>query len=233
MMKFHPAILLLMISLVLAACSNDPSAPQGRLSTQQLYCNYTISAEEGKPNVTCKFEFSTDKQSIRTLLLDSGSRVELDGKEVPADSSRYNGAYYEQSLPMQDFTGKHQVRLIGSDGEVFEEDFEFLPFQLAQNLDSIIQRKPFDLVLENSPADDQELQLILVDTSFNSPDVNEPVWPQDGRIRVTEDMLRRLANGPIILEIHMEKASPLKHPTEAGGRLTIYYSLKREFELVN
>lgn len=230
-MKFHPAILLFIIFL--AACNNEPSDPKLRPSTQQIYCNYSISAEEGRPYVTCKFEFSQSKQSIRTLLLDSGAKVELDGEEILPDSSRYSGAYYEKSLPLEEFTGKHQVRFTGSDGEVFVEDFGFQPFHLAQNLDSLVRRKPFDLVLNQPPPDEQELQLILVDTSFNSPDVNEPVWAKDGRIRVTEDMLRRLANGPIILELHMEKASPLKQPTKAGGRLTIYYSLKREFELVN
>ena len=103
---------------------------------------------------------------------------------------------------------------------------------LGEELPRQISRKPFKIRINNPDTAIKQLQLVMVDTSFNSKDVNDDVAILNDEITISENMLNRLVNGPIILEIHSEKIHQLAKKTRKGGKVAMSYSLSREFELV-
>ena len=154
-------------------------------------------------------------------------------KKLNPDSSKYSGVYYESSKSRVSFFGEHSISFRGSDGVEMKEPFWFLPFKLGEELPKQISRQPFTIRIDNPDTSIKMLQLVMVDTSFKSKDVNDEVAIINGGITITEDMWGHLVNGPIIFELHSEKIRPLKEKTRKGGRISIYYSLNREFELTD
>lgn len=231
-MRFYPFIITLIISVTMSACEEMEPGAKKITGTQDLYFNYSISAEEGNEIVTCKFEFRPGRRGDKTIYLGPTAKVELDGEPLQADSSKFEGVFYETSRLFQDFIGSHTIRFTSADGLKLSEEFEFIPFTLSDSLSATIRRQPFSIQLKDVPQN-EKLQLIMVDTSFRSPDVNEEIVVKDGTVEVTAEMLRRVANGPVFMELHLEKTKPLKQRTREGGHLTFYYALKREFELTN
>jgi hypothetical protein len=220
----------LFILLILASCDNVDQEPTPVLDADHLYFDYNISATEEKENVALRLEFKHNSRS-RGLLLEDSAKVELDGENIAADSSKYYGVFYETSKPRASFTGQHLIEFTGVDGKVVRQPFWFLPLSLREELPPQISRKPFKIKVNNPDTSLKQVQLVMVDTSFNSKDVNDDVPVSNGEITISGNMLNRLVNGPIILEIHSEKILPLAQKTRKGGRVAIYYSLNREFEL--
>src|SRR5213079_2185685 len=99
------------------------------------------------------------------------------------------------------------------DGKVVRQPFWFLPLSLREELPPQISRKPFKIKVNNPDTSLKQVQLVMVDTSFNSKDVNDDVPVSNGEITISGNMLNRLVNGPIILEIHSEKILPLAQKT--------------------
>jgi len=155
----------------------------------------------------------------------------LDGEKLSPDSTKFYGVFYEISKPRVSFVGEHSVDFTGVDGKVLKQPVWFLPFSLAEELPQHISRNPFKSKVDNPDTSIKKLQLVMVDTSFKSKDVNDDVTITNGEIEVTGNMLSRLVNGPIIFELHSEKMVPLSQKTRKGGRIALYYSLNREFEL--
>jgi hypothetical protein len=223
---FFPAIII----TLLASCNYAEQEPTPVLDAEHLYFDYNISATEEKENVALRLEFKQNSRS-RGLLLEGPAKVELDGENLVPDSSKYYGVFYETSKPRTLFTGQHHIDFTGIDGNVVRQPFWFLPFSLEAELPRKISRKPFKIRVNNPDTSLKQVQLVMVDTSFNSKDVNDDVAISNGEITISGNMLSRLVNGPIILEIHSEKILPLAQKTRKGGRVAIYYSLNREFEL--
>jgi len=53
----------------------------------------------------------------------------------------------------------------------------------------------------------------------------------DGRLVISREDLETIGTGPVQLELIREYERGVKNRTDAGGRLQITYSLKREFFL--
>lgn len=167
-----------------------------------------------------------------TLTLQEPGQVEMDGQTLKADSSNLLGTYYEFSKSLLDFQGKHEIVFTGYDKKQYKEDFEFTPFSLEEELQDTIHRKPFIIKLENFPLQSTPLRLVMIDTAFDTNDVNEIIDVVDGEIKIDSQMLSQLKNGPISLELNLEQEKPLQQ-TKAGGKLSLRYTLKRDFELVD
>ena len=73
----------------------------------------------------------------------------------------------------------------------------------------------------------------MVDTSFATEDVNEEIRVRKGKIDIGAEELVNLAKGPITLEIYKEEEKPLKNVSTEGGRLSIRYSLRRQFTFID
>lgn len=230
-MKLQLSLFLLCIVPGFWAC-NEADTPPSSYDTDQLFFNYSITAEEGKEWVTCKFEYRYGRAKGKAVSPGAGSKVMLDGELLQPDSTKFAGVYFEANRQAAGFEGSHEVVFIAPDGKKLAEQFSFRPLRLSAEPGATVSRKAFQIALQDFP-EGGKLQLIMIDTSFESPDVNEELQVRGGQVTVTEQLLKKVVNGPIILELHQETSRPLGQKTRAGGRFTLYSSLKREFDLTD
>lgn len=227
-MKFSLACsVFLFVILIFAGCKNEDRKQQ---RDNPLYLDYTVTAEEGDAYVTCLLQFKENSLDGNAINVSPG-KVELDGQIIKGDSAGLSGYYYEIQKPVDSFSGKHTIIFTDSNNNQIKDEFEFTPFTLNEELPEKISRKPFILQLKNFPAEPTQLRLLMLDTAFVSKGFNDTISVMNGQIKIGESILNNLKNGPINMELYMEKEVPLHH-TKAGGRLSITYGLKREFELV-
>ncbi len=196
-----------------------------------LYLDYTVTAEESDENVTCVFQFKEGDADGKAVNI-TPAKVELDGQPIESDSAKFSGFYYEVQKPVDSFAGKHTIVYSTGDKD-YKNEFEFFPFTLEEDLSAQIQRKPFSIQLRNFPSNQKSVRLLLLDTAFESTGFNDLVPVIAGKINIAEAVLKTVKNGPINLELYLEQEIPLKQVTQAGGKLSITYGLRREFELVD
>lgn len=217
--------------LFLMACKHHDKNP-GKNDFDHLYFDYTVAAEEGAPYVTCLLQFKENSLQGVSVNVEPG-KVELDGQQLQGDSAGLSGFYYEIQKPMDSFAGKHTIVFTSSNDKQFHQKFEFIPFSLTEELPAKIYRKPFALQLKNFPDTPTPVRLLLLDTAFVSKGFNDTIHVVNGQINIDQSILNNLKKGPIILELYMEQEIPLDEHTKAGGRLSLTYGLKREFELAD
>lgn len=230
-MKFLPAFVTFLFAILSFTACNNKDQIHKKTNNDQLYFDYTITAEEDGDDVTCLLQFKENSLDGNAVNVKPG-KVELDGQIIEGDSAGLSGYYYEVQKPIDSFAGKHTIIFTRSDDEQFKEEFEFTPFTLAKELPEKISRKPFTIQLKNFPVNETTLRLLMLDTAFVSKGFNDTIEVTNGEIKIDQSILNNLKTGPINLELYMEKEIPLKQHTGAGGRLSITYGLKREFELV-
>jgi len=198
------------------------------IDPQTIYHDYRITAEEDRENVTIVLQYR-DGEDGAPIGLDEALGVKLDGADLQPDSTRLSGAYYEAERPLADFSGNHTITLTDARNKVHKAKFRFQPFTLAEEIPERVPKKPFSIRLNNFP--EGEARLVMIDTSFVSPDINEDIVIKNGEISIGNDKLANLAFGPVNMEIHFEETKPLKKISREGGRILISYSLRRQFEL--
>jgi hypothetical protein len=225
---FRVFILIAVFPFILPACTDAEGPPEQKPGAEGLYLDYKIWAEEGLDHVTCIFQFRDGGSEGEALVVENPGKVELDGIPLPSDSTRFTGVYYETHQPFEAFVGDHEVELTTSDGKQFREEFSFLPFRLDQELPPLLPRQPFVIQLQNMPERETRIRVVITDTSFSTPDVNEIVAVIKGQVEIDESMLRNLSNGPLILELYREELRRLKNTPGQGGRISITYGLKRD-----
>jgi hypothetical protein len=96
----------------------------------------------------------------------------------------------------------------------------------------VVVKKPFTVQLTNFPTAATTIRLVMVDTSLDSPDVNEELRVENGEVKIDAAMLANLTKGPTVLQIYREEQRPFENGGTATGRLTTTYGIKREFVLV-
>jgi len=227
-MKWAPLVFLAFGFLT--SC-NEKKPANGMPPTGKTFLYYSLSGEEGMEEMTCKFEFREGSAEGHSITLLPPASLTVDGQPVTGDSTRFSGAYYEKDLPISEVGQPHEVVFTAADGKSYREQLRFQPYGLKEELPASVRRAPFTLEILNPPAEGSKLQLILVDTSFESTDVNEEVFIKNGSVAITDTMLTKLVNGPVVLELHLEETRKLQDAPRAGGRFTIFYAIKREFEL--
>lgn len=229
-MRFLPAIVLL--TTVLGSCQNNSQTEKETgFNPKTIYHDYKISGEEGREEVTILLQHRLGGGDEETVFLDD-SRISLDDMELKPDSAKLAGTYYEIQRPAKEFKGKHTISFTDSRDKEHKAGFSYQPFTLAEEMPEQVNKKPFRLRLKDFPAGSAKLQLVMVDTSFGSKDVNEEVVVHNGELAITEKQLSNLSLGPITLELHYEEELPLDDFSRKGGRILITYSLRRQFEFV-
>ncbi|MFL5809886.1 MAG: hypothetical protein ACJ749_10225 [Flavisolibacter sp.] len=232
-MRSSIVLIISLTTIVITACKNRKNERNRGLDSGLLYLDYRITAEEENETVSCIFKYTYGSRDGRTVLLSEPASVELDGIKVEPDSAGFEGVYYELLRPLADFAGTHHIIFTGSDKKQYKEEFEFLPFSLLEELPDKIARQPFVIKLRNLPEKTIFMNIVMTDTSYESNDVIDIIPVSNGVVPITQEMLARLAPGPINLELSREEIKPLKEKTRTGGRLVIQYGLKREFELID
>lgn len=222
-----------LFSATLAGCNDVEIGRSKDVNPESVYFDYKIAASEENENVSCMFIYKFGGPNGTTLVLDEPSKVEFDGQTITADSARYTGVYYEVVRPVRAFSGKHNIVFTGSDKKQYSQEFEFKPFKLAEALPEKIPRKAFTIRLQDFPARETPLHLVMIDTAFASNDVNETISVINGQVEISQIMLDKLKAGPVTIELNREEEQPLLQKTKEGGKLLLRYGLKREFLLTD
>lgn len=222
----RPKLFQMLIVLALASCT------QKKAGTDAVYADYMINGEEGGATITCLFKFFTNRRDGSTLALEPPAGVWLDGETIAGDSARLSGSFYEMQKPLASFGGTHTIVFKNAEGRAYHESFSFQPFSLATELSGTVPRADIELQLEGLQATDY-IRVLLIDTSFASPDINDVDTVTASRLVIRKEALKNVASGPVTLQLFKEVECPLKQAPAGGGKLAITYSLSREFELVD
>ena len=218
------------LSVILAGCNNEDKSPEGMPSMESVYFDYVIKGEEGGL-ATVKLQFRSRGATGGAMRINHPGGVLLDGQPLPGDSSGMSGVYYDSSCATSDFKGYHMIEVKSAEGKGYREKFDFIPFELADSIPATVKRSEWVVPLKNLPPGTRRMRIVLTDTSFHSSWINQQIPVEDGSFRVTEAMWSRLKSGPVGMELHLESNRKLGNATKAGGRMSITYSLKREFIL--
>jgi hypothetical protein len=232
-LSMRPSCIIISIVLfpfIFMSCNSTEIGNSKDVNTESIFLNYQVSGDEMDSMVTVHLRFCFAGPRGTTLVLNEPSKVELDGKTIPADSSRLGGAYYEMVSPVKEFTGRHTIIFTGFNATQYKEEFDFRPMSLRTKLPDSLQRG--DLVLELDGLEPEDyVRVLMTDTSFRSEEINRLDTVRNGRIIITKKEMEVLVNGPVRLELFKEAEKPLKNPTREGGQLSINYGLKRHFLL--
>lgn len=218
---------LLAIAVIVAGCRDEDTTAVIRPKQDVIYFDYSVNAED-QGLVTCKLQYRYRGPNGQGVVLDTPALVKLDGEVLTPDSAKFGGGYYEVTNAIEDFKGEHTISLVGLDAQLYEERFKFVPFTLKDSIPAQIPKTGFTLSLNDFPAGDLPLQVVITDASLEGNTVNEILTVRDGRVVLTRDILNRLAPGPINIELYWEDQRPLQQTSKRGGRFIFNYSLKRE-----
>lgn len=216
--------------VLLASCTSNEIGNSKDVNPDAVFFDYKIWAEEGKEAVTVNLQYRMGGPNGTTLVLNEPSKVVLDGEKLVLDSAKFSGAYYELQKPIAAFAGKHAIFFTDLNNKEYKEEFEFVPFSISPDVPEVLTRG--NLVFELTGLEPVDyIRVTLTDTSFTSNDINDVDTVRNGRLIISADRLSTLKSGPINLQFYREMEKMVKNGTPEGGRLSVTYGLKREFEL--
>ncbi len=224
-------ILLCIVLIPHYRCLDKDKKERMDISSQAaVYFDYKIWVDEESNAATGVLRFRKNGRAGSTILIENLGKVEFDGQIVHPDSSKMNGIYYEIRIPKENWEQKHSIVYTHPDQRQFKEEFTLPVISLITEIPAIVRRKDLLLKMEGIESG-KVVRVILTDTAFYSRDIDKTDTIRQGRITLSQPDLENLRNGPVYLEIFMEVERPLKETTRAGGRFSLTYGLKREFEL--
>jgi len=216
---------------VVVACDSGPERQEADALKHDIYYEYQIIAGEDS-DVNVLLQYRKGGQNGEVFLLDSPVYVKVDNEVLYADSARLAGVYYETQKPLNEFAGKHSIVIYNGKNIVHSKDFEFSPFFLDTDFSGLVSRG--DWVFQFKGVEENEkLRLVLIDTSFETKDINDEFPILNGQIKIGQEALKNIANGPVTMEIYREKEQRTDNQGRIKGVLSTTYSLKREFELID
>src|SRR5688572_19026780 len=163
MSKKSLLVFVLCVVGLLVACKDDYRENRYKEDPDAVYFDYTINGDEESNHITVKLQFRIGGPDGRTRFIPEGGKVEFDGEEVKADSSKRNGIWYEVIKPLNDFDGTHVIVVTNSD-RVYKEVFDFKAISLKKKVPAVINRG--DLVFELGGLDTVAyIRVLLTDTA--------------------------------------------------------------------
>lgn len=230
-MKLKLVLFCSLLMIFFVSCKSDRNSKQlVGTKSDEIFCDYKISAEEGYDKLTFLARFRYRTKNGDGLKLMAPAKVQLDGEDLPVDSSGMNGYFYEIYKPIDGFNGDHSITFTDFGGQEMKQSFRFEPMVLLSELPQTLKRE--DLVFELGGVDStDDIRVLLTDTSFVGDGINKVGYTENGKLRITAEELSKLASGPVHMELIKESDKPLNNETTAGGRLRISYTLRRSFEL--
>lgn len=214
---------------ILEACVNHDSAFSR--GAGGVYLDYKISAEEGYDQLTVLIRVRAGGPHEDALLLTPPSTLDLDGELFPADSSALLGPFYELNRPMASFAGTHVITYTDSSGKKYTREFNWQPLTLAQELPDSIRRGRFHLQFNGLGKEDY-VRVLMTDTSFLGPGVNELDTVMNGDLPIGPSQLDELGTGPVTVELVRERDEPIRVNGQYLGRLRSFYTIRRSFVLL-
>lgn len=231
LLKTGSAFLSNFILLILFSCNSSDSSKGKSIITDDIYFEYSITAEEGDDNLTIKLQYLDGDEKGKAFTLEEPGKTELDGEILLADSSKLSGTYYEIQKPIETFSGKHHIVFTNSNGKQYEETIDFKPFVLLTQINASVKRD--SLVFDFEGLETVEfVRVVITDTSFYNEGINRLDTVRNGRLIVSGNELENISNGPVQLAFIREFERPIRNGTEAGGKVSITYIIKRNLILI-
>lgn len=229
-MKRAFAIIFFFSVIGIVSCRNKKG--NDVLSPDSIYFDYKISGHEGDDKLTVLLQYKEGDEEGQTVTIDEPGKVMLDGEILTADSAAITGSFYETNKVIDSFAGKHLIVFTNLNKKEYKEEFNFQPVSLVTTIPDTIHRG--ELAFELAGLEPENMvRVVLTDTMWINDGINRIDTVRDGRIIISVEDLKKFSNGPIQLELIREYERPIKSGTKAGGRLSISYSLKREFLLAD
>lgn len=226
-----PFFVFLLSGIILAGCFGSMSK-EGEAGPEDIYLDYKIWGEEGEDSVMVMLQFREYDAYGTTVRIDGPGSVTLDGKRIQADSSVMTGPYYAVTRQVKEFIGWHTIVFTSAGKVKHKEEFYFRPFTLKTQLTDTLKRDRLSLLFEGLEKRDI-VRVLLTDTSITGDGINrlDTVW--NNKLTLTKNALSYLENGPIHLELIRETEKPVENHTGAGGTITVLYTIRREFFLLD
>jgi hypothetical protein len=223
-MKIFFALVCCIFFIVLAGCTNEREPENStEVDPEAIFLDYQVKGEEGNDLITVLLQFKYDDEYGGTLLLEKPGKVELDGEQIPADSSKVTGPFYEIQKPVVWLNGTHQIVFTDNNGEKFTQLFDFRTLSLLTPVPDTIHRA--DLNFEFPGGSEDYIRLLLTDTSFTGNGINRLDTVRNGRLVINKKDLENLANGPVQLELIREEEKQLLDGDRERGRLVFHIVL--------
>ena len=231
LMKWLP-VFFCTVTFFFFSCNDAEIGGIKDVNPETVWFDHQIGGEEGSNDMTVMLQYRFAGENGTTLILDAPSKVELDGELIKGDSSKMTGAFYEVIKPLKEFTGSHTITFTDINRKQYREEFNFRPMSLIAEAPKEIKRN--DLVFELEGLNQQDyVRVLLTDTAFTSEGINRLDTVKNGKIFISKKDLEKVVTGPVHFELIKEDEKSVKNGTAQGGRLSISYSIKREFVLTN
>lgn len=212
-----------------SACLGSTGSEKG-IKTDDIFFDYKVWGEEGNDSVTITLQFRYGGQYGPTIALEEPAFVALDGERLSVDSSSITGPIYQVTKAVSRFTGKHNIVFTDSEKKTYKESFVFRPFTLRSPMPDTVYRKRLNLEFSGLEKEDY-VRVLMTDTSFLGDGINRVDTVLFNRMMITREDFSKLADGPIQLEFIREEERVVEKSTEAGGYISIVYTIRREFFL--
>lgn len=210
---------------VFAACSSNEIGDSKDVAQDKIYQYYSISYHEGDTNaeIFCQFRFAGEDGT--TLVLNSPSQLQFDGKILTVDSSSVSGAYYKTTVPVGQFYGRHSFAFTSTEGKKLENSFDFAAFKLVNIPATVSRQQAFNLNFDTAalqPGDNIDISANNTDSSFSISHTTT-----DGTaIVIPAKELKRQKGNELTLEVTLYRKISLQQSTVEGGEIVIVYALQ-------
>jgi hypothetical protein len=230
MTRLTSLLTIVLIALLSPSCGDPETVDSRNVDPEKIFFDYQVSGAEDDSMVTVLLQYHFRSPHGTTLLVDNPGKIELDGVQVLADSSRLSGYFYEARVPRDLFAGPHTIVFTGSNKQQYKEEFSFHPLSLETALPDTIARETFIIELKGLEPEDY-VRLLITDTSRLNDGINRLDTVINGQLRIAREDLDSLSSGPMNLQLIREYERPATNPTGRGGWIAITYALHREFVL--
>lgn len=229
----HLLIFSTCILFLFVGCVNyEKRADDNSINPEAIFFDYNIWGDEESGNIIVRLQYRRGWLEGSALVLPQAARVELDGEALVPDSSKMNGAWYEITKPIGEFSGKHQIKLTDENNNEYVEEFDFSLLSLKSEVPRVINRNDLAFELDGLKREDT-IQVLLTDTAYYSRGIDRIDTVQNGLIHISRADLDNVRNGPVVIEFYKDEEWALKDTRKAGGRIFISYGLKRVFQLTD
>lgn len=219
--------LFLLISLF--SCNRKDKRAAVINEVEKMYLDYQVQAQEGDDKLTVLIRFR-DGEEGDALILPPDAEILLDEWSLKADSSKRTGGYYELHLPIDSFQGAHHFLLKQGGKLIHDQPFTFRKLGLAEEPGDSLSRGELTFRFTGLESEDY-VRVIATDTVFYSEGINRLDTIRNSELQLSRNDLALLENGPVQLLFSREWEQPLDGSDKQKGRLSINYTIRREFLL--
>ncbi len=219
------SLLPFLLVLLLFSCNTEEIGNSKDVAPDTIYTSYILAHSEGEAQVKCTAQFRFAGPLGTTLLLNDPSKVQLDGKTIPLDSSSSRGAFYELNKPVATFTGSHTWSFTDIAGKTYEEAFDFEPVTLESELPATV--KTADLLLKfNAVNDNDSMSVTVIDTTKPDADNEQKYRISKGTVLLPAALFKNLKPGTLKLYCYLVRKKALQNCPKEGGLISEIHYLK-------